>query len=125
MAKNIRWLIQSRIRKLKGTMKTRYPSILSDPEVMLELNRLHDHYVLVPADKASNNIVFICKAHYYNCLLEELGFNTNSGNPTYTRSSFSKDEILENHMSVLRSFNIPTTDTDFDLPYLYWIPKLH
>ena len=123
--KTIRWLIQSRIRKLKGTMKTRYPSVFSDPEVMSELNRLHDHYVLVPADKASNNIVFICKAHYYNCLLEELGFNTNSGNPTYTRSSFSKDEILENHMSVLRSFNIPTTDTDFELPYLYWIPKLH
>ena len=123
--KTIRWLIKSRIRKLKGTMKTHHPSAFSDPEVIAELDRIHDKYVLVQADKASNNIVFICKAHYYHCLLEELGFNQVSGNPTYTRSPLSKDEILQNHVSVLRSFHIQTSDTDFELPYLYWIPKLH
>ena len=37
-----------------------------------ELDRLHEEYVLVPADKACNNIVFVCKAHYYNCILNEL-----------------------------------------------------
>jgi hypothetical protein len=29
--------------------------------------RLHDNFVLVPADKASNNIVFVYKYYYYEC----------------------------------------------------------
>lgn len=44
------------------------------------LDILHDQYVLVPADKAENNIVFFCKSHYINCILEELGFISASGN---------------------------------------------
>lgn len=47
-----------------------------------------NQFLLVPADKAGNNIV--CKAHYMNCILEELGFKSASGNPTYTQSSLSK-----------------------------------
>ena len=81
---------------------------------------------MVPADKASNNIVFVCKAHYYNCILNELGINSTFGNPTYTPTALSKDEILQNHRSVLDTFNIPANGmNEFELPYLYWIPKLH
>jgi hypothetical protein len=36
--------------------------------------------VLVPADKASNKIIFVCKDYYYECLLNELGFTSTSGN---------------------------------------------
>jgi hypothetical protein len=43
--------------------------------VISELERLHGEFVLVPADKACNKIVFVCKAHYYNCILNELGIN--------------------------------------------------
>jgi hypothetical protein len=56
---------------------------------------------LVPADKASNSIVFFGKAHYYNCILNELGINSTLDNPTYTPTPLSKDEILQNHRSVL------------------------
>ena len=67
----------------------------------------HDKYVIVPADKASNNIVFVCKAHYINCLIKELGIDSNnSGNPTYKRTTFDKDEILQNHKSFMSSINI-------------------
>ena len=85
----------------------------------------HENFVLVPADKASNNIVFVCKSYYYHCLLNELGFTSTSGNPTYTLSNFTKDEILRNHLTVLNTFNIPKNQDQFELPYLYWIPKLH
>jgi hypothetical protein len=44
----------------------------------------HEKFVLVPADKVCNNIVFVCKAHYYNCILNELGIITTFDNPTYT-----------------------------------------
>ena len=35
-----------------------------------------------------------------------------------------KDEILDNHGSVLCSFGISTKDEEVDLPGLYWIPKI-
>jgi hypothetical protein len=107
-------------------MRTNYPSAFNKPEVIRELNILHEEYVLVPADKACNNIVFVCKAHYYQCFINELGINSAIGNSTYTPTTFSKDEILQNHASVLNTLNIPGhVDDDNELPYLYWIPKLH
>ena len=75
-------------------MRTIYPSVFKKPEVVNELHRLHENFLLVPADKASNNIVFVCKSHYYTCLLNELGFTSTPGNPTYTPSNLTKDEIL-------------------------------
>jgi hypothetical protein len=57
------------------------------PEVINQMRRLHDNFVLVPADKASNNIVFVCKNYYYECLLHELGLTSTSGNPSYTRTN--------------------------------------
>jgi hypothetical protein len=48
------------------------------------------------------------------------------GNPTYTPNALSKDGILQNHRSVLDTFNIPVKGmNEFELPHLYWIPKLH
>jgi hypothetical protein len=122
---NIRKLLKSSIHHLSGKMHTIYPSVFKNTEVVNELCRLHDNFVLVPADKASNNIVFICNNYYFECLLNELGFTSTSGNPTYTRTNLTKDEILQNHLSALNTFGIPKNQDQFDLPYLYWIPKLH
>jgi hypothetical protein len=46
-------------------------------------------------------------------------------NTTYKPTSFDKDEILANHRSFMTSLNIPSGKESEDLPYLYWIPKLH
>jgi hypothetical protein len=123
--KSIPKLLKSRIHHLLGKMCTIYPSVFRKPEVIDKLRRLHDNFVLVPADKASNNIVFVCKNYYYECLLNELGFTSTSGNTIYTRTNLTKDAILQNHLSVLNAFNIPKNQDQFDLPYLYWIQKLH
>ena len=37
----------------------------------------------------------------------------------------SKEEILQNHHSVMLTFGISLPEEDIDLPKLYWIPKLH
>ena len=71
-------------------MRTIYPSAFHKPEVEKELNRLHEEYVLVPADKACNNIVFVCNAHYYQCIINQLGNNSTIVNRTYTSTAFSK-----------------------------------
>lgn len=72
--------IRSRIKRLKRSVETIYPSIFDNIEVKKELARLHDQFVMVPTEKARNNIVFVCKSHYINCILEELGFISASGN---------------------------------------------
>jgi hypothetical protein len=95
-------------------MRTIYPSVFKKPEVVNKLRRLHDKFVLVPTDKTSNSIIFVCKNYYYECLLNELGFTSTFGNTTYTRTNPKKDEIF-----------IPKNQEQFDLPYLDWIPKLH
>ena len=32
---------------------------------------------------------------------------------------------MDNHKSVLNSFGITTNESDLELPYLFWIPKMH
>ena len=65
-------------------------------------------------DKATDNIVFVCKSH----LIKALGFDNQLGNPTYTPMTLTKEEILDNHMSVLDSFGISTKDEELDGPSL-------
>jgi hypothetical protein len=107
--KSVRSLIQIRIKKLSGSMSTRSTSIFKDPNVAKHLSLLHDKYV-VSADKAPNNIVFVCKSHYVDCLITELCIDNSLGNPTYTPTTHTKEEILDNHRSVLCSFGITTRD---------------
>ncbi|KAK3108676.1 hypothetical protein FSP39_013170 [Pinctada imbricata] len=58
---SIRGLLLSRINRLKSTVNTRFESIFKDPDVITELTYLNEHYVITPADKASNNYTFACK----------------------------------------------------------------
>ena len=59
------------------------------------------------------------------CLIKELGLGEISGNPTYIKSNFEREEIISNHKSFMTSLHIPTTVDDNNLPILHWIPKLH
>jgi hypothetical protein len=92
------------------------------PPIILRSNGLREKYVLVPADKACRNY----KTHHYQCITNKLGINSTICNRAYTPNAFSKDEILQNQASVLNTFDIPDhVVDDYELPYLYWIPKLH
>ena len=76
------------------------------------------------ADKTTYSIVFVCKSHYVDCLIKEYGTHNSLCNPTYIPTKLTKEEILDNHSSVLCSFGISTRDEELDLPSRYWIPKL-
>ena len=39
--------------------------------------------------------------------------------------SCSKDEIISNHTSFMASCNINLSSEDYNLPSVYWKPKLH
>ena len=67
---------------------------------LLLIAEIHEKCVVVPADKVSNNIVFVCKTRYINRLMKKLGISTKTGNPSFNLTAMSKDEILQNHDSV-------------------------
>ena len=58
-------LVQDRISNLKGHFKS--------PKCKDTLHKLHANYVLVPADKAVNNVIIVCKKYYIDTLVKELG----------------------------------------------------
>ena len=66
--------INKKIKKLKKhkyQYKYQYKDhdmidILKDTHIKQELNNIHDKYVIVNADKASNNIIIICKNIIWN-----------------------------------------------------------
>ena len=61
---------------------------------------------------------------YIDCFLKELLIDNSLGNTTYTPTTLTKEEILDNHRSVLWSCEISTKDEELDLPSLYWTPNL-
>ena len=113
--KSIANVLKRRIRRLKRSVYTRHESIFCDPEVVGELSRHHENFVIVPADKASNNYTFVCKKYYVSILIEELGLDSLPGNPTYNLTDFSASEVMDNHKSVLTSFGIDPNDDELDL----------
>ena len=90
-------------------MHLKYPKckVLDQPDVKDTLHKLHANYALVPADKAANNVLIVCKRYYIYTLIKELGINNvNINNPRYIQIDDSFEE-------------------DQNLLYLYWTPKLH
>ena len=86
--KSIADVLKRRIRRLKRSVNTRHESIFYDPEVVRELSRLHENFVIIHADKASNNYTCVCKKYCVSILIEELGLNSLPGNPTYNLTDF-------------------------------------
>jgi len=76
------------------------------PNVANSQSDRHDKYVVVPVDNVPNNVVFVCKSHCNHFFIKELGIGNSLGNPTYTPTTLTKEEILDNLRSVLCSFGI-------------------
>ena len=100
--------------------------MLQNADVKACLSDLHNKYVFIPADKAPNNIMIICKRYYIETLTKELGLDncsTPTGNSTYTSCQMSFEGIVNTHDTFMKSFGIELSDDDKRLPYLYWTPS--
>ena len=120
--------IEERIAKLKLNFKQPTGKVLQNADVKACLSDLHSNYVFVPADKALNNVIIICKRYYIETLIKELGLDncsTPTGSSTYTSCQMSSEDIVNTHDTVMKSLGIELSDDDKKLPYLYWTPKLH
>ena len=86
------------------------------------LDQLHDKYVITPADKAQNNILFTCKPFYIKIIENELSPQTNQ---TYQLSNLTFDNIIDHTCQFSQLLGVPVNDIMKDLPIIYWIPKMH
>ena len=83
---------------------------------------LHDNFVIVPADKASNNVTMYARSTTSTSWYRNLDF-------IYfletLHSIFSASEVFDNHKAVLISFGIQTSHKKLYLPYIKRIPTMH
>ena len=118
--------IDDRISALAHNNKRCTKSIFKDANAKKCLSDLQEKYVIVPIDKASNNVAFICKRYYALVILQELGL-LGSSTPTYTSiENRSPEDIINQHKADLKDqFNIIVDHNMSSMPDIYWTPKLH
>ena len=118
--------IDHRISSFVPKRKKASRSIFEDTSAQSCLSELQSKYVMVPIDKAANNIAFVCKRFYAQVLLNELGL-TGSSTSTYTNISHrNPNDVISQHQDELKEqFNLSVDDTMKTLPDIYWLPKLH
>ena len=118
-------LVEDKIRVLKSK---KVPSvikpILQDEVVKNALTDLHKRFVIVPIDKASNNVALICKRFYIQKLLNEVGVPGDASS-TYKLSDKDPNEIVQNNSEYCEKLGINLEDRLKTLPFMYWLPKMH
>ena len=126
-SETVKLISSNRIQNLQHRNFSPCQKILEDPHIKTYLTELQSKYVLVPADKAGNNIIFVCKYYYIRTLMEELGINSGTNlNSTYINQANTVDELIQTHATTLADvFNIKLQQKEKNLPQIYWIPKLH
>ena len=75
-SETVKLIINNRIKKFQHRNFGPCHKILEDPHIKTYLKEIQSKYVLVPADKAGNNIIFVRKYYYIRTLMEELGINS-------------------------------------------------
>ena len=82
--------------------------------------------LFVPADKAANNIIVVCKRYYLEVICKQLGLwpGTTSSN-TYIAETMDPKDISGNHISYIKSLGFKKDNLCDKFPSFYWTPKLH
>ena len=81
----------------------------------------------MPADKAANIVIVVCKKYHIQTLMKEVGITISSISPNsiYIPSTDSFDEVLESHFKFVESVGLEMPEEDKNIPFLYWTSKLH
>ena len=115
--------VKMKTEKLKDTRfyNDHYPKrTLSKKKPKDELARLQDLYVMVPVDKASNNVSFICKKFYIKKVLEEVDSST------YEKIDRNPNEILDELADKTKNkYGLDVDNGEMMFPKIHMIPKMH
>jgi len=96
--------------------KTKSSSIGNLP-IKTIMKRIHEKFVLAPADKAPQNTVIWCKKLYHDSIMDELN------SPTFELcENRSPQDILTLHQEIARRYGKQAHGA---LPYMYHVAKIH
>ena len=118
--------IDTRIANLRNKITPQSTkAVLKDPSATAYLEELHKKFVIVPIDKASNNVAIVCKRFYIVSILDELGIPGNSS-PTYKLVNKAAISIIDDNAILVQSILGENLDErSRSLPSIYWMPKMH
>ena len=72
---------------------------------------------MVPADKAVNNVIVVCKTYYLEMVV--------NATQTYFKDSANIAHIISKHVKYMNKNGIKVKTNMEDLPSFHWLPKLH
>ena len=79
------------------------------------IQKFHRKYVLVPADKAANNVVFVCRLDFINTLKQEL-----NGTKAYEETSIDEKSVVYSHSNEIpNKFAVDVNERQDRLPTMY------
>ena len=118
-------LVGSRIDLLKSKVTaSQTKPFLQNQDVTSALADLHNKFVIVPIDKATNNIAIVCKRFYIQKLMSEVGVPGDTS-PTYKLSENDPNNIVHDNSMLCEKFGRKMEDRQKSLPFIYWVPKMH
>ena len=122
--------VERKVKKLKKVRKfqpRQRTKVLDRKDVKFYLENFQKDFVLVPTDKASNNISIVCKNFYIQVLLKEVGFfdAEKKQDRTYHEIKQTSEEIIKSHDTKSQNFEVLIDKKQYQLPLLLWTPKLH
>ena len=81
-----------------------------------DIQEFHRKYVLVPADKAANNVVVVCRLHYIKTLKQEL-----NDTKAYKDTSIDEKSVVYSHSNEIpNKFAVDIKERQGRLPTMYW-----
>jgi hypothetical protein len=114
-------LVGKRIASLKKKhINRRRGHILKNERHLRSLEELHSKYVLVPADKAAQNVIVVCKKYYLQVVIKEIETTA-----AYENVTVESQSIVDEHIKYFNNHHINVTSQCKCLPQFYWLPKLH
>ena len=111
-------LLKHNTLKKKITCR-RVNQVLKNEDCIKELERLQNLYVLIPIDKAANNIGFVCKTYFLQVLQEE------TQTPSYEPSNLSEEELVKQVAEESNDLGTPITKENRELPQIHATIKMH
>ena len=81
------------------------------------MHELQSKYVLVPADKAANNIIVVCKKYYLEVVLKELRMTKHVDRECM--------DVVTEHLKFMTNYKLYVDHDLRYLPLFYCPPKLH
>ena len=110
--------VEKKLNSIK-TKKFRKPYLRPNSKAPNYLETSQNKFVIVPTDKAENNVSIICKKYYHECMTKELQ------SEVYQTVNEEESCIIEIHKKVIKKWNIDVPEEHTKVPFIYNTAKQH